>query len=202
MASLLRFSFVPRKGIRPVLRYIIDMSQSFDIEPLFRAHYRALCLFALHYVGDVAVAEDVVMDCFVRLYERSAVEASSVLYTKSYLYQMVRNASIDHLRRKAAEAAVVETGQSPDAVGDVADTSVEDEELLVERSQREARLWKAIDALPQACRNILLMSKRDGLKNREIAETLGLSLKTVEAQLTKAYATLRGKAHEIYMLFF
>lgn len=177
------------------------MSQTPDIEALFRAHYRALCLYALHYVDDLAVAEDVVMDSFVRLYERSATEASPVLCTKSYLYQMVRNASIDYLRRKAAEGAP-DAALPLDAVPDVADTTHEEQQLLQERSDREARLWKAIDALPQACRNILLLSKRDGLKNREIADVLGLSVKTVEAQLTKAYASLRGKAREIYMLLF
>lgn len=176
------------------------MSQTPDIEPLFRTHYRALCLYALHYVGDLAEAEDVVMDSFVRLYERAAEEVSPVLCTKSYLYQMVRNASIDHLRRKASEAALG-TALPIDAVDNLPDNTAEEEQALAERSQREARLWKAIDALPQACRNILLLSKRDGLKNREIAETLGLSIKTVEAQLTKAYASLRGKAREIYMLF-
>lgn len=184
------------------------MSQSIDIEALFRAHYRALCLFALHYVGDVAVAEDVVMDCFVRLYERASFHSAGgaedrsepVLCTKSYLYQMVRNASVDYLRRGAMAAA---EGALPlESIGDVADTSAEEEQALQERSEREARLWAAIDRLPQACRNVLLMSKRDGMKNREIAETLGISLKTVEAQLTKAYSTLRGKAREIYMFFF
>lgn len=176
------------------------MSHNIDIETLFRAHYRALCLFALHYVDDLAVAEDVVMDSFVHLYERTEVD-EKILCTKSYLYQMVRNASIDHLRRKAMEGTP-ETALPLEAVGDVADTTAEDEQTLVERSEREARLWTAIDRLPKACRNILLMSKRDGLKNREIAETLGISLKTVEAQLTKAYSTLRGKAQEIYMFFF
>lgn len=183
------------------------MSTTPDIEPLFRAHYRALCLFALHYVGDVAAAEDVVMDCFVRLVERTALPISggatgeAELCTKSYLYQMVRNASIDHLRRRASQA-VAEASLPLDAGIDVADTTAEEEQLLQERSEREARLWSAIDRLPKACRNVLLLSKRDGLKNREIAEALGISLKTVEAQLTKAYATLRGKAREIYMMFF
>lgn len=192
------------------------MTQTTDIELLFRTHYRALCLYAAHYVDDIATAEDIVMDCFVRLYERSAADdavapqpdglaaarlGSSVTHAKSYLYQMVRNASVDHLRSQGAVAAA--EGALPlESIGDVADTSAEEEQALQERSEREARLWAAIDRLPQACRNVLLMSKRDGMKNREIAETLGISLKTVEAQLTKAYSTLRGKAREIYMFFF
>lgn len=179
------------------------MAQNTDIEHLFRAHYRALCLYAAHYVDDVATAEDIVMDCFVRLYERAAADdaVTSVTHTKSYLYQMVRNASVDHLRRQSA-GAPAEGALPLESIGDVADTSAEEEQALQERSEREARLWAAIDRLPKACRNVLLMSKRDGMKNREISEALGISLKTVEAQLTKAYSTLRGKAHEIYMFFF
>ena len=199
------------------------MSQTADIETLFRAHYRALCLYALHYVGDLATAEDLVMDSFVRLFERtnspslqskaspfgmpSASEGQGggpqppIIYTKSYLFQMVRNASIDHLRHLSADGTP-DSALPLDALADVPDPTPDEEQALQERSAREARLWAAIDRLPHACRNILLLSKRDGLKNREIAEVLGLSLKTVEAQLTKAYATLRGKAHEIYMLFF
>lgn len=192
------------------------MAQNTDIEHLFRAHYHALCLYAAHYVGDLATGEDIVMDCFVRLYERAASEdavdfhvaasssahiGSSVAHAKSYLFQMVRNASIDHMRRQS-DGIAAEGALSLESVGDVADTSAEEQQTLQERSEREARLWAAIDRLPKACRNILLLSKRDGLKNREIAETLGISLKTVEAQLTKAYSTLRGKAREIYLFFF
>lgn len=199
------------------------MSQTADIETLFRAHYRALCLYALHYVGDLATAEDLVMDSFVRLFERtnspslqskaspfgmsSASEGRGggsqppIIYTKSYLFQMVRNASIDHLRRLSADGTP-DSALPLDALADVPDPTPDEEQALQERSAREARLWAAIDHLPHACRNILLLSKRDGLKNREIAEALGLSLKTVEAQLTKAYATLRGKAREIYLLLF
>lgn len=176
------------------------MTQTSDIEQLFRAHYRALCLYATHYVDDVATAEDIVMDCFVRLYERWAAEGP-VLCTKSYMYQMVRNASVDHLRRKSVETSP-EAALPLETVGDVADASADNDLVLQEQSEREARLWNAIDRLPGACRNVLLLSKRDGLKNREIAEALGISVKTVEAQLTKAYATLRGKAREIYMMLF
>ena len=78
----------------------------------------------------------------------------------------------------------------------------DDHDELVEQSEREARLWEEIDRLPKACREVLLLSKREGLKNREVADRLGISIKTVEAQLTKAYKTLRGKAGKIYMMFF
>lgn len=78
----------------------------------------------------------------------------------------------------------------------------EDIEDLAERSGREARLWKAIDSLPPVRREVLLMSKRDGMHNNEISQSLGISVRTVEAHLYKAYKALRGKAKEIYTMIF
>ena len=67
-----------------------------------------------------------------------------------------------------------------------------------ERYEREARLWSEIDKLPPTCRTVFLMSKRDGLKYETIAESLNISVKTVEAHICKAYTVLRGKAKIIY----
>lgn len=61
----------------------------------------------------------------------------------------------------------------------------------IDTSERDARLWKALDELPPRCRTVFLMSKRDSMSNREIAEELSISIKTVENQITKAYSRLR-----------
>ena len=66
-----------------------------------------------------------------------------------------------------------------------------DEEI--DTSERDAALWRAIEALPERCRRIFLLSKRDGLSHAEIADEMGISIKTVENQLTKAYSRLRGE---------
>jgi RNA polymerase sigma-70 factor (ECF subfamily) len=63
----------------------------------------------------------------------------------------------------------------------------------IDTSERDARLWQALDNLPDRCREIFLLSKRDGLSNAEIASELGISIKTVENQITKAYKALRGE---------
>ena len=82
---------------------------------------------------------------------------------------------------------------------DVEDTS-EEEDIL--RSERDARLWDAIDRLPPERKKIFLLSKRDGLKYQEIAEELNLSVKTVENQMSKALKALRETAIRVYMFFF
>lgn len=71
------------------------------------------------------------------------------------------------------------------------DGIISDEEA-VGRSFREAELWERIDRLPDRCREIFLMSKRDGMKYSEIASELGLSEKTVEHQISKALKRLKG----------
>lgn len=144
------------------------------IESLFNRYYRPLCLFALHFVGETDVAEDIVQDAFVALWELQA----DVREPKSYLFVAVRNGCLSWLRQRNR----------------VADTSLEaiPEEELESRADEEARLWSAIDALPRKRRQIFLLAKRDGLKYEEIAARLGISVHTVRNQMSKALAALRG----------
>lgn len=166
------------------------MNEMINIEHLFRLHYSAMCMYSLHIVGDIDVAEDVVMNQFLKLSE-ILDRGNNIPAPKSYLYQMTRNASVDYLRAK--KCAVFR-----DTLPDI----VDDQDELIARSEREARLWKQIDKLPPACRKILIMSKCDDMKYQEIATTLGVSVKTVEAQIGKAYRLLREKVKEIYTYLF
>lgn len=86
-----------------------------------------------------------------------------------------------------------------DSMPDVVDES---EEEAIREAEEHARLWRAIDALPPARREIFLLSKRDGLKQQEIADRLHLSLKTVENQMGKALKSLREAAIRVYLFFF
>ena len=107
---------------------------------------------------------------------------------KAYLYQAVRNRSLSFTSQPVNAEA---TEQLPD----VEDTS-EEEDIL--RSERDARLWDAIDRLPPERKKIFLLSKRDGLKYQEIAEELNLSVKTVE-QGIESFA--RDRYPCLYVLF-
>ncbi len=148
-----------------------------NFQLLFRNYYRPLCLYALHYINNVDDVEDVVQDCFVRLLEAS-VEPRNV---RAWLYAAVRNRCIDLLRQSSHAVDTLTVGQE----------AATDEEQQ-ERSLREARLWEAIDALPARCREVFLLSKRDGLTYAQIAQRLGLSEKTVEHQVSKALKRLRA----------
>lgn len=159
-----------------------------DADILFRNYYRPLCIYALHYLRDVAQAEDVVQDCFVRLLETGNMPQNG----RAWLYTAVRNRCIDHLRRHNP----LLTDVQPEDL----DGLISDEEAQ-ERSIREARLWEAIDALPARCREVFLLAKRDGLTYREIAQHMGLSEKTVEHQVSKALKRLRGQQDNFFFIF-
>ena len=110
------------------------------IETTFRKLYRPLCVYAMHYLnGDVEESEDIVQNCFVKLWE---VRPDN---ERAFLYTAVRNACIDHLRRIHPE---VMNFAPYDLDGMISDDEARD------RSFTEARLWKLIDELPDRCREI------------------------------------------------
>lgn len=149
------------------------------VDHLFKTLYRPLCLYAAHYLGgDIDSAEDIVQDCFVSLWQHGAKDS------RAFLYAAVRNGCIDRLRRRHPE--VVQTEPSD------LDGIISDNEAMERSEEEEARLWTAIDGLPRRCRDIFLMSKRDGMTYAEIARELGLSVKTVEHQMGKALRRLRS----------
>ena len=159
-----------------------------DIEDLFRYNYRPLCMYALHYLQDTDLVEDVMQECFTTLWEKLE-QGSQVANRRAYLYMTVRNRCLDHLRRKGIQT---ESLKPYDTYGIIDDDDAE------ERSQIEAKLWTAIDSLPEKCRQVFLMSKRDGLKYEEIAQELGLSVNTVRNQISKALNVLKNGAIKIY----
>ena len=161
-------------------------------ESLFSYNYRPLCIYALHYLSDVEAAEDVVQECFATLWEKLQ-QGTEIANLKSYLYTAVRNRCLDQLRRKGVPT---ESLKPYDTYGIIDDDDAQ------ERSQQEARMWTAIDSLPEKCREAFILSKRDGLKYEEIAEELGLSINTVRNQISKALNVLKEGVKKIYMWIF
>ena len=154
-----------------------------DIEHSFKLYYRQLCIYALHFTEDLGAVEDIVQDAFVGLWQKE----DEVRDVKPYLYASVRNKCISYLKRQRGADELPEDIPSED---------------LEDRSEMEARLWSAIDSLPERRRQVLLMSKRDGMKYEDIAYMLGISVNTVRNQISKALQALRELPLKIYSLFF
>ena len=101
----------------------------------------------MHYLHDMDLVEDVVQDCFVEFWERMNAE-KTVSSVKSYLYMMVRNRCLDTLKKDNQ----IDYNSLPSDLENI----IQDEEAE-ERSLIEARLWTAIDSLPEKCREVFLL---------------------------------------------
>ena len=157
----------------------------------FQTYYRPLCLYALRYLENTNEAEDVVQDIFTSLWNKkeSITEISAI---KSYLFTSVKNSCLNKLRNDSHFVDLENI--------EIIDENLDDEKIY--RAELEAKLWKMIDELPERQREILLMAKRDGMSYKEIADTTGISVKTVENHVTRALHTLRKKDFRIYFYFF
>ena len=163
---------------------------SHTLEKYFQWMYRPLCLYALNITESYEDSEDIVQQIFVELLEKAVVGSLEVGNMKGYLYTVVRNRAVKYVK-KDQEKVSVESAMY-----------LTDENILSISVEEEALVWNWIDALPTERRNIYLMAKQQGMKYKEIAEQLDISVKTVEGQMGKALKTLRDKAIKIYLFFF
>ena len=163
---------------------------SHTLEKYFQWMYRPVCLYALNITESYEDSEDIVQQIFVELLEKAVVGSLEVGNMKGYLYTVVRNRAVKYVK-KDQEKVSVESAMY-----------LTDENILSISVEEEALVWNWIDALPTERRNIFLMAKQQGMKYKEIAEQLDISVKTVEGQMGKALKTLRDKAIKIYLFFF
>ena len=163
---------------------------------MFRLYYRPLCVYALHYLKDKDLIEDLVQEAFTAYWMKQA--ASDVIDSpRAYLYTAVRNRCIDAIRRRRRQDVELESvGEDILPVED--DVAISDDEA-VDNSVKEARIWSAIDRLPAKRRRIFLMSRRDGMKYSEIAQSLGLSENTVRNQISKALGSIRQGVRKVIL---
>lgn len=162
------------------------------MEQLFRAYYRMLCAFAMQYVKDSERAEDLVQDLFYRLWlDRERLNVTTSM--KAYLFTAVRNRCLNEVKVQGRMRSLVEERD------DVVDGEVGRSED--EHTERIARVQAAIEALPEERRKVFKLSRYEGLKYHEIAERLGISVKTVENQMGKALKTLREELADLVPLF-
>ena len=151
-------------------------------EDLFIKSYESLCSFVYSYVPDIDAAKDIVQDAFVALWQnRSKYQPSNTI-----LYAIAKNKALDYI--KANHQTKILKGISINLFADIVHTSQDEESDLREITEE---VWSYVETLPTQCRNIFILSRFDNLKNKEIAEQLGISIKAVEKQITKALSLVR-----------
>ena len=151
---------------------------------LFTKYYLQLCHYALLYVNDQSIAESLVQDVFINIWEkRQSLDIHSSI--KAYLFISVKNRSLNYLRNRPQMLEFEDWH-----------TEIESEEIFssennINYSDLKAEINKSIQKLPGKCREIFLLSREENMSYREIAEKLNISRKTVENQLGIALKKLR-----------
>lgn len=153
---------------------------------LFAQEYNRLCRYALTYVHDTHQAEDIVQETFIKIWEgkRDLIASPDIRF---YLITAVRNNCISALRKLKSQP-VHYTEETPEPEPEISFTTAQHKEAANEQSKR---ITAALNNLPPKCREVFLLIKMQGLSYKQAAETLNISIKTVENQMGKAIKVLR-----------
>lgn len=163
-----------------------------DFEKLFKDHFVHLCNFARGYLNDTEDAKEIVQEVFFKLWQnRDSINLDKSV--KSYLFTSVRNRSLNFIRdHKKFKSQVLDV--------DIADYDLAFEQDVFSKYDLENRINVALNKLPEKCREVFVMSRQEELKYKEIAEKLNISVKTVEAQMSKALRILREELKDYILL--
>ena len=173
-------------------------------EQLFKTHFKRLHAYAFTILRDEVEAEEMVQQVFFKLWERnvrmdSFGETLSLTGSVSaYLYRAVHNESLNYIKHQKVRS------NHQLHVAYSMKNEAEHPAKKVIAGELEKKIHSALNELPEQCRTIFQMSRFDELKYREIADKLGISVKTVENQMGKALKLLRQKLADflIFILLF
>ena len=161
-------------------------------------YHHKLCIYAYSLTNDHNAAEDIVQNVFIRTWKKR-VQLKCDFEIRSFLYKSVHNEFIDEYRKK--KLVVPLEKKYIDALTNMVEN--EDEYAL---DQKINLIKREIQNLPPKCQEIFILSKQEGLTNLEISEYMQVSIKSVEAHITKAFNILRksigDKVNIVMLLFF
>lgn len=157
-------------------------------DTIFRQWYAPLVRFADRIVRDRAAAEDIAQDALLALWQRRGSLPSGMV-PQAWLFHVTRNRALNVVRR----VDVVARGEAVLALSlTLDDQHQSDAEQALFEAELHAAIDAAVAALPPRCREVFLLSREQGMRQTDIAARLGVSLKAVEAHITKALRHLRS----------
>jgi RNA polymerase sigma-70 factor, ECF subfamily len=155
-----------------------------SFKKLFNEYAAVLCKYSIRFVRDSDLAEDIVKEVFITLWEKRN-SISIQLSLKSYLYTSVKNRSIDYLRSRIAKIRFEKDELLNDLIEPV------DFPTVLEEKEFSEMITKAVEQLPEMCGIIFSMRRFGDFTNKQISEELHISVKTVENHISKAIKKLR-----------
>lgn len=170
-----------------VRRYLRKMGEQ-DSQTAFREFYDMtydrLFRIAYYYTRHEEWAQEIVLDVFLKLWERRK-QLLDIANIEDYCFVLVKNASLNYVEKEERRSV-----SSGDLLPDEAGQDASPEEVLISE-ELFARYVKALDRLPERCREVFIRIREEKQTYAQVAEELGISPKTVDAQLQKATARLK-----------
>lgn len=171
--------------------YQLNNKELEAFEFLYRFYYKILVLYSLQFVDQEDVANDLVQEVLISLWEQE-LSFDSFSAVKGFLYNSVRNRSLNHLKHLKVENRYIQL-KSHD--------NNEQEDIWKEIEEQEIyrQVFAAIEELPPRCKKVFEMHLQ-GKKNSEIASLLNLSIETVKTQKKRAMRHLRKRMGSLFVL--
>ncbi len=162
-----------------------------NFEELFKDNFKALCYFAFQFLKNMAEAEDVVQDTFIKFWDKR-VDFNNEPAVKSFLYITVRNACLNIKRHKQVILNHAEIQP--------VDLHIEKTDFLnnIIKSEILGHVYHAVESLPDGCKRIFKLSYFEELKNPQIAKMLEVTVNTVKTQKYRAIKLLHKKLHPLF----
>lgn len=169
-----------------------EQEKRIRFEDVYLSYFSKMKYFAKEYVISEEDAENIVQDVFVELWENKEM-LNMHMNLIAYLFTTIKNKCLNHLRHKLVvqetanklqEEYTISLRMNLDSLETFDNNLFSDQDI-------EKLISRALDALPEKCRAIFIMSKIEGKKHNEIAQELNISINTVGSQIGIAYKKLR-----------
>ena len=170
-----------------ILQSQVAIGDTRAFRQIFDALFSNLTKFSFSFVHSKEAATEIVDELFVQLWIKRA-DIMKINDLRVYLYTATKNASLNYISKKAKQIEVEPYENLQVQMTDV----VSPEQIMITKEMLQ-KIKEAVDSLPPRCKLIFKFVREDGLSYSEVAEILGLSIKTVDAQMVIAVSRIRGK---------
>lgn len=170
-----------------MIRLAFGASVRQGYELLFRRYYKVMCSQAVRFVYSREVAQDIVSEVFLNFWKNRVHESITTSY-RAYLFTAVRNRSYNQLQEEFRRDSLLGKPAEPTEADMLHDN---DPQQQLQLTELYARIEAEIKSLPAQCQRVFLLSRFEGMKQREIAHELQISTKTVESHINKALTHLK-----------
>lgn len=161
-----------------------------DFDLIFRTYHHTLVLYANKFVNNEEVSLDLVQDVFTLFWEKKKLNLEQE-HMKAYLFRSTRNACLNYLKHQR----IVGTYQQKELTHLELDYYSSGEKSMIEQENLQ-KIYQAIQSLAPIYREVIELSRFEGLKNKEVAKKLDIPLRTVETRLFRALSILKEKLSE------